>query len=68
MAFCRLSKERNSMIELIKSLLEEIDHLDNLLQSRVDLGLEHDYTRGRMDGYMKVLEELVKVFNEERGN
>lgn len=56
------------MIELIKSLLEEIEHLDNLLQSRVDLGLEHDYTRGRRDGYMKVLEELVKVFKEERGN
>ena len=56
------------MIELIKSLLEEIDHLDNLLQSRVDLGLEYDYTRGRRDGYMKVLEELVKVFKEERGD
>lgn len=56
------------MIDLIKSLLEEIDHLDNLLQSRVDLGLEHDYTRGRRDGYMKVLEELVKIFKSERGD
>ena len=56
------------MVELIKSLLEEIDHLDNLLQSRVDLGMEHDYTRGRRDGYMTVLEELVKIFKEERGD
>ena len=56
------------MVELIKSLLEEIDHLDSLLQNRVDLGLEYDYTRGRRDGYMKVLEELVKVFKAERGN
>ena len=56
------------MIELIKSLLEEIDHLDNLLQSRVDLGLEYDYTRGRRDGYMTVLEELVKIFKSERGD
>ena len=56
------------MIELIKSLLEEIDHLDNLLQSRRELGLEYDYTRGRRDGYMTVLEELVKTFKEERGD
>ena len=56
------------MVELIKSLLEEIDHLDNLLRSRVDLGMEHDYTRGRRDGYMTVLEELVKVFKAERGD
>ena len=54
------------MVELIKSLLEEIDHLSNLLQNRVDHGLEYNYTRGRRDGYMKVLEELVKVFNDER--
>ena len=55
------------MVELIKSLLEEIDRLDNLMQSGMVIGLKYDYTRGRRDGCMKVLEELVKIFKEERG-
>ena len=55
------------MVELIKSLFEEIDRLDNLMQSRVDLGMEYDYARGRRDGYMAVLEELVKIFKSKRG-
>lgn len=37
-------------------------------RGRRELGLEYDYTRGRRDGYMEVLEELVKAFKEERGD